>query len=500
MGCAAAAMLAVPAFANATVYCVGGPSTGCDVVESNDSTGLQTALTAAQAGTGGDTVKVGSGTYSTTSPAGFHYSNSGSGVTVIGGVGGGTTTISVPDPGSVPASYTEYYGLRIYGPGSSISNLTVHLPNPADPPNTNQAFFGISAEGANSTVDSVTVSGPSGIAYNGTGALMTSGTLSNSTIAMPLVTPGIASRGVWVLQSNPGALNLAGDIITGSYAVENDNQSATGAVDINRSTLHASQRGILAEASTVHVADSIIDLGAFQDATGLIVGYSNQFTAVPSHATASGTTIYGSGNFSTGAKVFAYDANTPINPMDPPLPPDSSTLTLTGSIIRLTGSSAVALERDVDNGGTVDIATGYSNYDPATIDDNVGVNGGAGAITQSHQTNLDPMFVTPGTDFHLQSSSPLIDAGDPTAPPPSETDIDGDPRAVMAIASCAPRQDIGADEFVPASAVVPLDCTPPPSGGSTQPQPTTPVAKKCKKRKRHSAAAAKKRCKKRKPR
>jgi hypothetical protein len=56
--------------------------------------------------------------------------------------------------------------------------------------------------------------------------------------------------------------------------------------------------------------------------------------------------------------------------------------------------------------------------------------------------DVDPMFVDPESgDFHLMSSSPLIDAGRTTAVPSGViVDVDGDPRVIAA------RVDMGADE------------------------------------------------------
>jgi hypothetical protein len=91
------------------------------------------------------------------------------------------------------------------------------------------------------------------------------------------------------------------------------------------------------------------------------------------------------------------------------------------------------------------------------------------------QSIADPMFVG-GADYHLLSSSPMIDAGNPAAPGAGVLDIDGDARAIAPNPGCsgAPsRRDIGADEY---SVVIVPPCAPPTPGPST----TTPK-KKCKK-------------------
>jgi hypothetical protein len=80
-------------------------------------------------------------------------------------------------------------------------------------------------------------------------------------------------------------------------------------------------------------------------------------------------------------------------------------------------------------------------------------------FTESNHLTAHPMFVNPASDFRLQMTSPLIDAGTPGPLSGSEstTDLDGNPRLVDGNGDSTPRRDLGAYELQP----------PPPPGGAT---------------------------------
>jgi len=61
--------------------------------------------------------------------------------------------------------------------------------------------------------------------------------------------------------------------------------------------------------------------------------------------------------------------------------------------------------------------------------------------------SVDPLYVSPGTgNYHLQATSPLIDAGTTALPPQNETDGDRDPRALDGDGNFSAIPDIGYDE------------------------------------------------------
>jgi Right handed beta helix region len=119
----------------------------------------------------------------------------------------------------------------------------------------------------------------------------------------------------------------------------------------------------------------------------------------------------------------------------------------------------------VVNTGTV---SGYANEATLTLDSSIvgaqslGSNGSGGCVIsfsrgpdmtpggngcQNFQTTADPVFANPGIgDYHLDPSSPLIDAGNPAAPGAGILDFDGGPRACDGDGDGVIRRDMGADE------------------------------------------------------
>ena len=83
--------------------------------------------------------------------------------------------------------------------------------------------------------------------------------------------------------------------------------------------------------------------------------------------------------------------------------------------------------------------------------DNTGYGGYTGNITENNCIHDDPLFVdAQNGDYHLQDTSPCIDAGDNSLVPFwLTTDLDGKPRIVDGDNDGTPTVDIGAYEFQP---------------------------------------------------
>jgi parallel beta-helix repeat protein len=82
-----------------------------------------------------------------------------------------------------------------------------------------------------------------------------------------------------------------------------------------------------------------------------------------------------------------------------------------------------------------------------------------GGYSGTGNINADPLFVG-GGDYHLQSGSPCIDAGNNAAPSLPSTDFEGDPRIVDGNGDTVAVVDMGADEYM---------IPPPPVGGELYP-------------------------------
>jgi hypothetical protein len=243
------------------------------------------------------------------------------------------------------------------------------------------------------------------------------------------------------------------------------------------------------------------------------------------HDPAVGATTFGiaiSGNPATAEttggtlrrnRVFANTASIVTNDSDAPLTLDSNLVTGPGWGLRAVdngangGGDVTATNLTAYDGGAIQLQDTALTLDSSIVEEDISTSGATSTCSitfsrgptvnpggngcQDVQTTADPMFVDPGAgDYGLQAASPLIDAGNPAAPAPGATDLDGDPRAIDGNGDCTTRRDIGAEERVttpnPACAPPPPPSGGPPSSGDEDP-PETEITKgpkrKSKKRK-----------------
>jgi hypothetical protein len=451
-----AAMLALPSLASANVYCV--DVSGGDCTNLEPSGAFQTALDDAKANPGDDTVRLGGTTgtpitYTTATPLqGFNYV-AGDGVVSIVGAGQGKTILTVA---AQPDVFAINEVLVVNHAGSSVSDLTITLPTPTPPNATVPQYRGIDA--SLFAISNVTVSA-SASPTNGFGISLNGGSIQDTTVIEPVAAGSPSSTGI----SLNSTTTVNHTTVTGDTAVR-----ASGPFTMKRSSLRGSF-GLRISAGSSTVESSTVDMAVTLGGTGVFVGNPNPTAAENISLAADHLTVANGGANSTGLRAFANDPTPSIA--------DNTSVTMTNSVI---SGPAVSISRQADNGDTANVTTNYSNYNSATNSSSNGTSG-AGSIAQAHHTNLAPGFANAGAgDFHLLDTSPLIDIGDPTHPPPGDLDIDGDPREIFGKDGCfGARRDIGADEFVPLSPPTLLDCLAPntsiltgPSGVTSDNTPT----------------------------
>lgn len=456
LGAAVAMFFALPATANASIFCVDVAAIDCNPGVYMDEAGFLNALDDAETSPGPDEIRLGPETYDAPIPNGFPYSQSED--LAITGAGQGATVIKIDAPPSAPVNPTSYLGLDMLAGTNQISvtGLTVTLPTPADTGN-NQTYKGINISGAG-TVEDVSMSAPSGINIIGYGLQIASGLVRNFSTDFPRESPAD-------LIGIQGSANDSDDLVVENSGIISDtpifysNPNPAAQLELRRSSLAPGGNGIglAVAAATASIENTLINLDGQPASVGVEIGYINPGNHT-STAVLDGVTIAGTAFNNKGVRVVTDfdDGGASSN--------DVSTLTMRNSIIDPAIEDSIT--RLTDTGGTANVIAEYSNYDPADVfernDRDLDMSGdGTGSITAgAGVTNVDPLFVG-GGNFELQATSPLIDAGEPAAPAPGALDYEGDPRSVLGKPGCAARRDVGADEFVPASAPALLDCIAP---------------------------------------
>ena len=455
-GIAALSLFGLPAVANAVVYCVPNDAIDASCTTGQGQATIQAALTAAQATSSvADTVRIDAGSYS---EANLLYST-GISTNTINVIGDGPTLTLL----TIPNTTGSVTGLTIFAPlGSSVSSLGMTIPSNAD----SNGDTGIVLGGGAVFGHNLKVDGPS--ASNDTGVLLGAGSgLDTSTIDLPFASP--ANRAVY--NATDGS-TVTDSILHADTGIRHGGAVTTDAITVNRVSIQADEAGLSEDSGTVNVRNSLIDLGTSAGAVGVQAANFNNGT-LGLRANLDGLTIVGGGSNSTGVQAQA-DSAVGNDPNDTVHDGEDSTVNVANTIL---SGQTHSVRVEADRGETATISTSYSNYNSATkvVNADLAAGGGTGttSFTESNQTNLTPGFVS-SSDFHLAMSSPLIDIGDPAGPAFGDQDIDGDDREILGKDGCAPRRDIGADEFVPLTPPTQLDCSPPDT--SFQSGPTGTIA------------------------
>jgi hypothetical protein len=184
----------------------------------------------------------------------------------------------------------------------------------------------------------------------------------------------------------------------------------------------------------VVVRDSLVTAGTVSDGLAAVqleadTGYPVMFDAV-------GSTFIGRG--ASQAAVYARR----VNAGSPTL-----TVTLRNSVARAESSTGFDLLAD-----RATIGVAFSSFNTRSL-----TNGGlAPEAGSAGNVAGDPLLAA---DYSLQSGSPLVDRGDPSAVFPGELDLTGGARSVDGNGDCAAAPDIGA--FERPDACPPLSPSPP---------------------------------------
>ena len=420
--------------ASATVFCVDAAGSmeanSIDASCETPKAAIQEALNAAAANAGEDTVLIGPGDYTLPAKA------NGNEVEYVSATPGNVVHVrGVGDPHlTMGATTATQAGLQVTAPaGSTVESLRLTVPANEDGGGDTALRLGGSAVGI-----AIAVDGPE--ATNATGVNLFNGTeLRQSTVDLPIA----------AAPTNGAVAATSGDAaISDSFLRGHTGVSTSGNVfTVTRTTIDATY-GNETDGGTIIYRDSLVELGTRSSAIGIALANYNA-GSLALNAVVEGTTIVGGGANSTGIKVQADDGS------------ETAMATIDSTVIE---GPVAPIRVLADNGREAKAIIDYSNYDAgATVvnsDLTPGGESGQAVLDEIHTTEFEPGFVDAAAgDYHLVSTSALIDAGDPAAPEAGELDLDGGARAVSPLCPLASgRRDIGADEFAPT-------CAPPVEGG-----------------------------------
>jgi PKD domain len=407
LAAALALAIAGPASAAGKVYCVHqGPFT-CTGTDVGDN--LQLALNAAAGQPGLDTVIIGPGSY--TGP--FTYTaNSTDPVQVIGS-GEDATTLTAPT--------ADNEVVLLLGDASGqthnyVSHLHVLMPAAGD-------GEGLVLGGNASHVRVTEAMG--GAALEGVD-LQGASSFDQGQVSVDLDALAIGA--------GPGS-HISASTLTGGQGVR---AIGGGTVEVSRVSVVASFAGILTSDSHVVVEDALVRLTSTEQAASGVLPW------LDGSASVYGSTIVGVGG-GTGAQVQGIPSG-----LDPYLQLYDTIIWGFGTDLACIGGNGASLQFGYSRFATLNLqgCSAWQNW---------------GGNTSASPDFVDPTvtFFSPGTDFRLRWSSPLIDVGGPQYPLSMLTDLDGLPRVRDGNGDGGAKIDLGAYEYQRRSPTAVAGASPP---------------------------------------
>jgi hypothetical protein len=424
--------------AHAAVRCVGTTGADCTTTHATTTDAVNAAVT------GVDTIRFGVGTFGpVATPKGLTYVGAGAGTpdsaagaTVIQQTTPSEQGMDLPQGGTVRA-------LRVQGGPSSGMNSAGGGIQFAPTIDGDMALTLIDVIATGGATAPPATPGGAGLALGGsltaTGAKVA--TVSGGAF-LGSSTPGGGGLGVYTccIRSNitgalirtaggPGVyasigstLTLEASTVEGTQAIQTQ---APNSLTVSRSRVTGVSTGMsigsdLSAPTPVVVRDSLVTTGATDAVAAVQIQGDNGFPVV---FDAVGSTFVGRGN--SQAAVLARRTSD----MSPAL-----TVTLRNSVARAESSTGFDLLAD-----RATIGVDFSSFNTRSL-----ANGGLAAEAGSAGNVAgDPLLAA---DYSLQSGSPLVDRGDPSALLLGELDLTGATRSVDGNGDCAAAPDIGAFE------------------------------------------------------
>jgi len=394
-------VLALAASADAATFCVNDPACPAGGVPKGTP---EAAVTAANGDSAFDTIRIGPGTYNTSS--GLWASQP----VAIVGAGRDATEIVLTDAGAgvVVGASTS----------SSVSKLSVRLTKPFSQ--------GIGLDKGADVTD-VSVSAPDlltqlfGVLGSDTGSDMNH---VNVDLGDGADVTGIGAGGSVVRDST----------VTAATGIAGGQQGLT----VRRTAVHA-QLGLRTAGGALNASNVLITPHPRPASIGFIgAEVTNDNAGQDGSLLASNLTI-GGGGVPSGLGIYVHSID------NPNVTTGTASATVTGAILR---GLAHALYQQGDSGmETATVGITYSSYDADSVVENV--YGGFFHGVGNHEDNPDPRFVNQAAgDYRLRWDSPLLDQGRPTALVAEENpDLAGHERVRDSDANGSAIRDIGAYEY-----------------------------------------------------